>query len=77
MRLNRLFPLVGLLATAAIGTADYAGTPQRDYAGRTYTIIISAHYYGPVWYAGDGRVVYGQQPPSRIANINTPRRQAY
>ncbi|MGI8908287.1 MAG: hypothetical protein ACR2IE_17575 [Candidatus Sumerlaeaceae bacterium] len=47
-------------ATTGTAVADYAGTPQREYMGRTY-LITSVRYIGPIWYAGDGKVVRGSE----------------
>jgi hypothetical protein len=50
-----------ILATFALpATAEYAGYHQRVYLEKTY-LIYPWEYHGPVWYAGDGRVVFGNE----------------
>lgn len=74
MNPRMLFGIAALSTISLPAAADHPGIPQRDYMGRTY-LIYTVQYSGPVWYAGDGRVVYGREKVyrNRVAGLPAPR----
>jgi hypothetical protein len=75
MNLRLLFAISALTMLTLSAAAEHAGIPQREYLGRTY-LIYPVQVRGPVWYAGDGRVVAGDvAPQNRTAHTRHTERK--
>jgi hypothetical protein len=76
MNLRVLLAIGALSALSLPAAAEYAGIPQRVYLGRTY-LIYPVQVRGPVWYAGDGRIVAGDLEYRRTATGRLPAVRKY